>query len=75
MKNFQCKKCGTNLKSDKQPSSLNCPSKGAHTWTDLGEVGSFNYQCKKCALLLQSKSQPSSLNCTSGGAHTWTKLS
>jgi hypothetical protein len=26
MKNYQCKKCGTVLQSERTPSSLNCPS-------------------------------------------------
>ena len=75
MKNFQCKKCSTHLKSANQPSSFNCPSGGMHQWTNLGDIGDSNYQCKKCALLLQSKSQPSSFNCPSGSMHQWTKLS
>ena len=74
MKNYQCKKCRTALKSERQPSSLNCPKGGSHQWHDLGEVGTVTYQCKKCGLLLKSKNQPSSLNCPNGGSHQWNKL-
>jgi len=77
MKNYQCKKCSTHIKSASRPSVSNCPSGGHHQWTDLGEVGSDNYQCKKCSILVQSKNRPSVPNCPSGpsgGHHQWTKL-
>ena len=74
MKNYQCKKCSTHLKSASKPSSFNCPDGGMHSLTDLGQVGTDNHQCKKCGLLVQSKSKPSSFNCPSGSMHSWTKL-
>lgn len=74
LKNFQCKKCETLLRSKCIPSVFNCPSGGHHTWTDLGEVGENAYQCKKCSTLVRSKSTPSSFNCPSDGMHDWHKL-
>lgn len=74
MKNYQCKKCVTQITSSSRPSGLGCPSKGSHQWTDLGAVGNDNYQCKKCGLLLKSKNRPSGLNCSSRGSHQWNKL-
>jgi DNA-directed RNA polymerase subunit RPC12/RpoP len=74
MTNYQCKKCGILLQSDKQPSGGNCPSGGPHSWTNLGKTGQTNYQCKKCGILLQSDKQPSGGYCRSGGPHSWTKL-
>ncbi|MCQ2307416.1 MAG: hypothetical protein MJ000_07625 [Bacteroidales bacterium] len=74
MKNYQCKKCGTLIQSEKTPSSFNCPKGGMHQWQDLGEVGTDTYQCKKCGLIVNSKKTPSSFGCTSGGMHQWNKL-
>jgi DNA-directed RNA polymerase subunit RPC12/RpoP len=74
MKNYQCKKCSTVIQGNSQPSSLNCPSGGTHSWTNLGDTGDKNYQCKKCGTLLHSSNQPSSLSCPSGGTHSWSKL-
>jgi DNA-directed RNA polymerase subunit RPC12/RpoP len=74
MRNYQCKKCGTSIQSNSQPSSLNCSGGGTHSWTNLGDTGDKNYQCKKCGTLLRSSSQPSTLNCPSGGNHSWSNL-
>jgi DNA-directed RNA polymerase subunit RPC12/RpoP len=74
MKNFQCKKCRTDLQSDRTPNTINCPSGGSHQWTDLGEVVPANYQCKKCKLLVKSKNTPSTFNCPNEGSHQWCKL-
>jgi len=74
MLNFQCKKCGTLIQSEKIPLSFNCPSGGSHQWTNLGKVGNYNFQCKKCGTLIQSEKIPLSFNCPSGDSHQWTKL-
>lgn len=74
MNNYQCKKCKTLVQGSSTPSSLNCPSKGTHSWANLGQVGSHNYQCKKCSTLVKASSTPSSLNCPSGGTHFWNKI-
>ena len=71
---YLCNKCSTLIKKDSQPSSLNCPSSGSHSWSRLAEVGDVNYQCRKCGATIQTKNIPSSLNCPDGGSHNWTKL-
>lgn len=74
MKNYQCKKCATHIKSSSRPITFNCPSGANHQWTDLGTIGNDNYQCKKCAVVVQTKSHPSSFGCPAGSNHQWTKL-
>jgi DNA-directed RNA polymerase subunit RPC12/RpoP len=74
MRNYICKKCGTLLQSNNQPSSLGCPKGTMHQWANLGDTGDKNYQCKKCGAIVKSKSQPSSLGRPSGSMHQWTKL-
>lgn len=75
MKNYQCKKCGTLIQSEKTPSSFNCLRGGMHQWQDLGELGPVTYQCKKCGITINNKKTPSSFGCTAGGMHQWNKLS
>lgn len=74
MKNYQCKKCGILIKTERQPNAFNCRAGNYHDWNDLGEVGCENYRCKKCGLLVESKSTPSSFGCTAGGYHNWQDL-
>ena len=74
MKNYQCKKCGILIKTERQPNAFNCRAGNYHDWNDLGEVGCENYRCKKCGLLVESKSAPSSFGCTAGGYHNWQDL-
>jgi predicted nucleic acid-binding Zn-ribbon protein len=74
MRNYLCKKCGTLVKANTQPSLSGCPRGSAHQWTNLGDVGDKNYQCKKCETLVQAKSQPSLSGCPQSSAHQWTKL-
>ena len=59
MKNYQCKKCGTLLQGNSQPSASGCPAGSFHQWTDLGQTGDKNYQCKKCGTLVHAGNQPS----------------
>ena len=74
MKNYQCRKCGTLIQSDRMPRSIGCPSGGTHDWVDLGEYGTTPYQCRKCGTLIQSDRMPRSIGCPSGGTHDWTRL-
>ena len=74
MKNYQCKKCGILIKTERQPNALNCRAGNYHDWNDLGEVGCENYRCKNCGFLVESKSTPSSFGCTAGGYHNWQDL-
>lgn len=39
IKNYQCCKCATLVKSERTPSTLNCRADGSHQWHELGEVG------------------------------------
>ena len=75
LRNYQCKKCGTLVKSTSTPSSLNCPARGSHSWQNLGEMGSENYCCKKCGTWVMNRSTPSSLGCPAGASHSWNHLS
>lgn len=69
LKNYQCSKCATVVKSDHTPSSLYCrASGGSHQWNNLGEVGMEVYSCKKCGTWLESKRTPSSLGCPAKGS-------
>jgi len=74
MRNYQCKKCGTLVRANSQPSSSGCPAGSFHQWTNLGDTGEKQYQCKKCGTLIQSKSTPSSSGCPQSSFHQWTKL-
>ena len=75
LKNYQCSKCATVVKSDHTPSSLYCrASGGSHQWNNLGEVGMEVYSCKKCGTWLESKRTPSSLGCPAKGSHQWNHL-
>jgi DNA-directed RNA polymerase subunit RPC12/RpoP len=74
LKNYQCSKCATVVKSDRSPSSLNCRAGGSHQWHNLGGVGQENYCCKKCGTLLESRRSPSTLGCPAKGSHQWNKL-
>jgi len=74
MKNYQCKKCGTVIKSNNLPSVIGCPEGSTHQWINLGNVGDKNYQCRKCGTVVQSSSQPSLLGCPDSTAHQWIKL-
>ena len=74
MKNYLCGKCLTLVQMSSKPKSVNCPSKGSHQWTELGNLGNDNYLCKKCAVLVKCQSSPSVSNCPSNGSHEWTKL-
>ena len=74
MKNYQCKKCGILIKTERQPNAFNCRVGNYHDWNDLGDVGCENYRCKKCGLLVESKSTPSSFGCTAGDYHNWQDL-
>lgn len=74
MKNFQCQKCGTVIKSNGQPNSSGCPEGSLHKWFNLGEVGGRNYQCRKCGIQVQSDGTPNSSGCPSGSLHQWNKL-
>ena len=35
LKNYQCSKCATVVKTDRSPSSLNCRAGGSHQWNKL----------------------------------------
>ena len=74
LRNYQCKKCGTLVRSTSTPSSLNCLAKGSHSWQNLGEMGNENYCCKKCGTWVMSRSRPSSLGCPTGSSHSWNHL-
>ena len=74
LKNYQCKKCGTLIQSDRYPSVLGCPSGGSHQWYELGAVGFENYQCSKCGTHVENQKSPSVLGCPSGGSHQWYDL-
>lgn len=74
MKNYQCKKCGVLIQSERTPSVSGCPKATFHQWVDLGEVGTDTYQCKKCGLVVHSKKTPSVSGCTAATFHQWTKL-
>ena len=39
IKNYQCGKCDTLVKSERTPSTINCRVGGSHQWYELGEVG------------------------------------
>ena len=71
MRNYQCKKCGILIKTERRPNTLNCRAGSYHDWNDLGEVGDENYRCKRCSLLVESKNRPTALGCSSGGYHDW----
>jgi rubredoxin len=74
MKNYQCKKCGTLLQSERTPSMSGCQKGSSHNWHNVGEAGTDTYQCKKCDLMLKSKNVPSTPGCISGTFHQWNKL-
>lgn len=74
IKNYQCGKCATIVKSERTPSTLNCRAGSSHQWYNLGEVGQVNYSCKKCGTLLESKRTPSTLGCPAKGSHQWNHL-
>ena len=74
MKNYQCRKCGTLIQSDRRPHLNGCPSGGLHEWVDLGECGATPYQCRKCGTLIQNDKRPYLNGCPSGGLHEWIKL-
>ena len=40
MKNYQCKKCGILIKTERQPNAFNCRAGNYHDWNDLGEFSS-----------------------------------
>lgn len=72
--NWNCKKCGTVVKSDRKPASQGCPKATFHEWHDLGEIGNDTYQCTNCGITVQSYKQPSSLGCPNASFHKWNKL-
>ena len=74
LRNYQCKKCGTLVKSTSTPSSLNCPARGSHSWQNLGEMGSENYCCKKCGTWVMSRNSANSLVCPAGYSHSLNHL-
>ncbi len=74
VKNYQCSKCSTLVKSERLPSTLNCRTGGSHQWYYLGEVGQENYNCKKCRTLLESKRIPSTLGCPTKESLQWNHL-
>ena len=74
LRNYQCSKCATLVKSERTPSTLNCRADGSHQWHELVEVGQENYNCKKCGTLLENKRSPSTLGCPAKGSHQWNHL-
>ena len=74
MKNYQCKKCGILIKTERRPNTFNCRAGNYHDWNDLGEVGCENYRCKKCGILLYASKSPNAFDCPSGGYHQWNKM-
>lgn len=71
---YQCKRCGTYIKSSTIPSSSSCRSGSGHSWEKLGHVGDCIYQCKKCDTIIEVDSNPSWRGCPSGSGHQWNLL-
>ncbi|GMO34629.1 MAG: hypothetical protein Ta2B_15060 [Termitinemataceae bacterium] len=74
IRNYQCNKCGTVVKSKSTPSAQGCPSATFHNWCSLGAIGDISYQCNKCGTVVQAQSTPSAQGCPNDTFHNWTKL-
>jgi phage FluMu protein Com len=72
--NYQCRKCGKVLQSERSPNFGTCQDGSSHRWDDLGKVGNTNYQCRKCGKVLQSERSPSFGTCQDGSSHRWDDL-
>lgn len=73
MRNFLCRKCGTQVVKSNMPHNADCPTGGVHQWVNLGIQGSTAYSCNKCKVQVNSKNTPDRSGCLKGGLHQWKK--
>ena len=71
MKNFLCRKCGSQAVKTHMPANSDCLKGGVHQWVNLGVRGSTTYSCGKCKIEVKSKNTPDGSGCLKGGLHQW----
>lgn len=76
IKNYFCRKCGTQRQDMYSPNPYGCSKGGKHSWQTFRRDGEVHYyRCRNCGTVKSELNHvPLIPNCSKGGNHSWEKI-